>query len=61
MQTDLHSLKIDRTSRRPASASNPLVKWIVIAAIVIAALSGVAWGYKKLTAPVLVQVVRAQS
>ncbi len=61
MPTDLHSLKIDRTARRPASASNPLVKWLVIAAIVIAALSGVAWGYKKLTAPMLVQVVRVQS
>ncbi len=61
MQTDLHSLKIDRTSRRPASASNPLVKWIVIAVIVAAALSGVAWGYKKFTAPTLVQVVRVQS
>ncbi len=61
MQTDLHSLKIDRSSRRPASASNPLLKWIVIAAILIAALSGVAWGYKKLTAPILVQVVRVQS
>ena len=61
MQTDLHSLKIDRTSRRPASASNPLVKWIVIAVIVIAALSGVALGYKKLTAPMPVQIVRVQS
>ena len=61
MQTDLHSLKIDRSSRRQASASNPLVKWIVFAAIVIAALSGVAFAYKKLTAPMLVQVVRVQS
>jgi HlyD family secretion protein len=61
MQTDLHSLKIDRTFRRPASSSNPLVKWVVIAAIVIAALSGVAFAYKKLTAPMLVQVVRVQS
>jgi len=61
MPTDLHSLKIDRTSRRPASASNPLVKWLVMAAVAIAAVSGVAWGYKKLTAPMLLQVVRVQS
>jgi len=61
MQTDLHSLKIDRTARRPASDSNPAVKWIVTAVIVIAALSGVAFGYKKLTAPMLVEVVRVQS
>jgi HlyD family secretion protein len=61
MQTDLHSLKIDRTSRRRPSDANPLVKWIVIAVILIAALSGAGFAYKKLTAPLLVQVVRVQS
>jgi HlyD family secretion protein len=61
MQTDLHSLKIDRTARRPASDTNPLVKWGVIAVVVIAGLAAAGFAYKKLTAPALVQVVRVQS
>ncbi len=61
MQTDLHNLKIDRTARRPASDSNPLVKWGLIALVVIAALAGAGFAYKKLTAPTPVQLVRVQS
>jgi HlyD family secretion protein len=60
METELSSLRIDKTERR-SNDSNPVVKWIVIAVVLIIVLAGAAFAYKKLTAATPVHVVRVQS
>lgn len=60
METELRSLKIDRSARRQ-NDGNPAVKWIVIAIIVLAVLAVGAFAYKKATAAVPVRVVRVES
>lgn len=60
METELSSLRIDKTHRR-SNDSNPFVKWIVIAIVLILVFAGAAFAYKKLTAATPVHVVRVQS
>ncbi|HXE10904.1 MAG TPA: efflux RND transporter periplasmic adaptor subunit [Bryobacteraceae bacterium] len=60
METELSSLRIDKTERR-SNDSNPFVKWIVIAVVLIVVVGGAAFAYKKLTAATPVHVVRVQS
>ena len=49
METELKSLKIDRSARRQ-NDGNPAIKWIVIAVIVLVVLAAAAFAYKKATA-----------
>jgi len=60
METELQHLKIDR-SARPTRESNPAIKWIVIAVLLAAVAGAATLVYRKLTAPVMVRVVRVQS
>lgn len=60
METELSSLRIDKTERR-SNDSNPFVKWIVIAVVLIVVLAGAAFAYKRLTAATPVHVVRVES
>jgi HlyD family secretion protein len=60
METELSSLRIDKTERR-SNDSNPLVRWIVIAVVLIVVLAGAAFAYQKLTAATPVHVLRVQS
>ncbi|HEX6544685.1 MAG TPA: efflux RND transporter periplasmic adaptor subunit [Bryobacteraceae bacterium] len=60
METELSSLRIDKTERR-SNDSNPFVKWIVIVVVLIVVLAGATVTYKKLTAATPVHVVRVQS
>lgn len=60
METELSNLRIDKTERR-SNDSNPFVKWIVIAVVLIVVVGGAAFAYKKLTAATPVHVVRVQS
>jgi HlyD family secretion protein len=60
MDTELKSLRIDRTARRTKD-SNPIVKWIVIGAILLVFCVAGAVAYQKLTAAVPVETVRVQT
>lgn len=60
METELKSLRIERTERR-SREGNPLVKWGVIGALVIAIAAAGLFAYAKATAAVPVKVVRVQS
>jgi HlyD family secretion protein len=60
METELKSLRIDKTSRQPAN-SNPAVKWIVIGVVLLAVIAAGAFAYQKATAATPVKVVRVQS
>jgi HlyD family secretion protein len=60
MDTELKSLRIDRTARR-TNDSNPIVKWIVIGAILLVFCVAGAVAYQKLTAAVPVETVRVQT
>lgn len=60
METELKSLRIERTERRSRDG-NPLVKWGVIGALVVAIAAAGLFAYAKATAAVPVKVVRVQS
>ncbi|HSU31382.1 MAG TPA: efflux RND transporter periplasmic adaptor subunit [Bryobacteraceae bacterium] len=60
MQTELKSLRIDR-SNRPAPASTPIVRYAIIAVVCLVILVGAFVGYQKATAAIPVRVVQAQS
>ena len=60
METELKSLKIDRSARRERE-SGPVLKLIVIAAVVALAAIAAVFAYNKLNAAVPVQVVQVQS
>jgi HlyD family secretion protein len=60
METELKSLRIDKTDRPPAN-SNPAVKWIVIGVILLAVIAVGAFAYQKATAATPVKVARVQS
>jgi HlyD family secretion protein len=60
METELKSLRIERTDRR-SREGNPLIKWGVIAALVIIIAAAGLFAYSKATAAVPVKVVRVQS
>lgn len=60
METELKSLRIERSDRR-AREANPLVKWLVIAVLVIAVAFAGLFVYAKLTAAVPVTIVRVKS
>jgi len=60
METELKSLRIDRTDRR-SRESTPVAKIIVIAVVLGVAAIGAVFGYEKLNAAVPVHVVQVQS
>ena len=60
METDLHSLKIDRSARR-APDSSPAKRWIVTALVAVIVLAGAAFAYRAVTAPVVVETVHVAS
>jgi HlyD family secretion protein len=60
MELELKNLKIDRSARREKE-SKSIAGLIAIAVIVALAAVGALFAYKKLTAPLLVQVVEVQS
>lgn len=60
MDTELSSLRIDKTHRR-SNDSNPLVKWGLLALVAAVVLAGAVVVYKKATAATPVHVVRVQS
>lgn len=60
METELKSLKIDRSARRQ-NEGNAAIKWIVIAVIVLVVVAAGAFAYKKANAAVPVRIVRVQS
>jgi HlyD family secretion protein len=60
MDTELKSLRIDRTARRTKDSS-PIVKWVVIGAILLVLCAAGVFVYQKLTAAVPVQTIRVQS
>jgi HlyD family secretion protein len=60
METELKSLRIDRANR-PASASKPIMRYVVIAVVCAVVLVGAVVAYQKATAAVPVRVVQAQS
>ena len=60
MDTELKSLRIDRSSRRE-SGGKPIVKLIVLAIIIALAAFGALFAWKKLNAAAPVQVVQVQS
>ncbi|HEY1948942.1 MAG TPA: efflux RND transporter periplasmic adaptor subunit [Bryobacteraceae bacterium] len=60
METELKSLKIDRSARHERE-SGPVLKLVIIAVIVALAAMGAVFAYNKLNAPVPVQVVQVQS
>jgi HlyD family secretion protein len=60
MDTELKSLKIDRSARHERE-SGPVLKLVIIAVIVALAAMGAVFAYNKLNAPVPVQVVQVQS
>jgi HlyD family secretion protein len=60
METELKSLRIDR-SQRPSSASKPIARYVIIAVVVLAVLIAATVAYQKATAAVPVHVVQAQS
>jgi HlyD family secretion protein len=61
METELKSLRIDRSSKRPPAQSNPALKYAVWAIVGIVLIAGLSYGYKKLNAPIAVKIVRVQS
>ena len=60
METELKSLRIDR-SNRTSSKSPPIVRYAVIAVICLLVLAGAFFAYQKATAAVPVHVVQARS
>jgi HlyD family secretion protein len=60
METELKSLKIDRSARRQ-NEGNPAIKWIVIAVIVVVVLAAGIFAYQKATAAIPVRIVRVKS
>src|SRR6478609_12206109 len=60
MDTELRSLKIDRSARRQ-SDGNPAIKWIVIAVIVLVVVAAGVFAYMKATAAIPVRTVRVES
>jgi HlyD family secretion protein len=60
METELKSLKIDRSARHERE-SGPVLKLVIIAVIVALAAMGAVFAYNKLNAPTPVQVVHVQS
>jgi HlyD family secretion protein len=60
METELKSLRIDRTERR-TSEPKPVLKLIVLAIVVAAAAIGAVFAYEKVTAAPVVHVVQVQS
>jgi HlyD family secretion protein len=60
METELKSLKIDRSARRQ-NEGNAAIKWIVIAVIVLVVVAAGAFAYKKANAAIPVRIVRVQS
>jgi len=60
METDLKSLRIDRSSRR-SSDSNPIIKWVIIGIVLLLAGVSGAIAYNRLTAPLPVETVRVKS
>ena len=60
METELKSLKIDRTARHERE-SGPVLKLVIIAAVVALAAIGAVFAYNKLNAPTPVQVVQVQT
>lgn len=60
METELKSLRIDRTAKR-AREPKPVFKMIVLAAVLGVAAIGAVFAYEKVNAPVPVQVVQVES
>lgn len=60
METELKSLRIDRTARRPREPK-PILKLVVLAIIIGIAAVAAVLGYEKLNAAVPVQIVQVQS
>jgi HlyD family secretion protein len=60
METELKSLRIERSARRQKD-SNPALKRIVIGVLVAVVAGVAAFAYAKMTAPTPVEVVRVQS
>lgn len=60
METELKSLRIDR-SQRSSRPSRPIVRYAIIAVICLLVLVGVVIAYQKATAAIPVHVVQAQS
>src|SRR5690242_11936675 len=60
METDLKSLRIDRSSRT-APASNPVLKWVLIAIALLVVVGVGAFAYERITAPLVVETVRVKS
>jgi HlyD family secretion protein len=56
METDLHSLKIDRSARREPE-SHPARRWILVSLIVVVLAGGAAFSYRAVTAPLEVTSV----
>jgi len=61
METELKSLRIDRTARRNTSESKPVLKLIVLAVVVGVLAVGAVLAYGRLTAPVPVSIVSVPS
>ncbi len=60
METELKSLRIDRTARR-SREPKPILKFVIIAIVLAAAAIGAVFGYEKVNAATPVQVVQVQS
>ncbi len=60
METELKSLRIERTARRPRQ-ENGWIKWVILAVGAVVLISGAVWAYVKLNAATPVTVVRVQS
>jgi HlyD family secretion protein len=60
MDTELKSLRIDRTARR-AKEPKPVVRYVVIGVIVAAVAAGALFAYGKATAPIPVRAVEVQA
>jgi HlyD family secretion protein len=60
METDLKSLRIDRSSRT-APDSNPVLKWVLIAIALLVVVGVGAFAYERITAPLVVETVRVKS
>src|SRR5690349_294301 len=60
METELKSLRIDRTSRREREPK-PLLKMVLLAVVIGLAAIGAVFAYEKLNAAVPVEVVQVQS
>lgn len=56
METDLHSLKIDRSARRTPESRAPK-RWVLVAIVILLVAGAAAFAYRAATAPVEVQTV----